>query len=587
MEIKCEGSFIDTIPVPLCTVDKEGKVVRSNPAIGDVFIYDQIKGSDIFALTGVKFETLKNNAQTGEKTNISRNDKVFSLDTQFVTKQWQGVEGEELVIYFIDITKYCTLKEQYQNERPCIGMVSIDNYDELYSSTAENGQMVMLSKIDKAIRKWAASMHASVVKQKESMYCLVFSYEKCMAQIENKFQILDQIREIKTQADFPITLSIGIGLSGNTLDENSEFAQQAFDLALGRGGDQAVVKDGETLSYFGGKTQTVEKGNKGKSRVIGHALRRLVQNSSKVFIMGHKNPDMDAFGAAMGIHRVAKPLNKDTYIILENYGEALDLLYDEAKKSGDYNIITKARALDLVDKDSLVIVVDTHKPSITECPEILERDVEKVVIDHHRKGEEFIEGATLVYMEPYASSTSELVTEIIQYTMDKKDITKLEAEGLLAGIFVDTNHFSVQTGVRTFEAAAWLRRAGADLASVKKFFQVGKDLFTRRARGVSDAVFDENGNVFAICQGQSENAQMICSLVADELLQVRGTRRSFAVGTNDKGRTIISARSVGDINVQVIMEKFNGGGHLNVAGAQVDMEPEEVIEKIKKLLEEE
>ena len=587
METKCEGSFIDLIPVPLCTVDEEGKVVRANPAIGDVFIYDQIEGSDIFALTGVKYEALLKNAETGMKINISRNDKVFSLSTKIVTKEWHGEVGEHLVLYFIDVTQYCELKEQHQNEKPCIGMVSIDNYDELYSSTSENAQMVMLSKIDKTIRKWANSMHASVVKQKESMYCLVFSYEKCMAQIENKFQILDQVREIKSEADFPITLSIGIGLNGKTFDENSEYAEQAFDLALGRGGDQAVVKDGDTLSYFGGRTQTVEKGNKGKSRVIGHALKRLVQNSSKVFIMGHKNPDMDAFGAAMGIHRVAKPINKDTYIILENYGEALDLLYEEAQKSDEYSIITKARALDLVDEDSLVIVVDTHKPSITECPEILEKHVKKVVIDHHRKGEEFIEGPTLVYMEPYASSTSELVTEIIQYTMDKKDISKLEAEGLLAGIFVDTNHFSVQTGVRTFEAAAWLRRAGADLASVKKFFQVGKDLFTRRAKGVSDAVFDENGNVFSICQGQSENAQMICSLVADELLEVRGTRRSFAVGQNNKGKTIISARSVGDINVQVIMEKFNGGGHLNVAGAQVEMDPTEVIEKIKILLEEE
>ena len=587
METKCEGSFIDLIPVPLCTVDKEGKVVRANPAIGDVFIYDQIEGSDIFAITGVKYEKLVENASTGMKINIVRNDRVFSLSPKLTTEQWDGEENETLLVYFLDVTEYTRLREKYQNEKPCIGIINIDNYDELYSSTSENAQMTMLSKIDKTIRDWGSSLHASVVKQKESMYCLVVSYERCMAQMENKFQILDQVREIKSEADFPITLSMGFGLNGKTLDENAEFAQQALDLALGRGGDQAVVKDGDTLAYFGGRTQTVEKGNKGKSRVIGHALRRLVQNSSKVFIMGHKNPDMDAFGAAMGIHRVVKPINKETYIILEHYGEALDLLYDAAVKSEDYNIITKAKALDLVDGDSLVIVVDTHKPSITECPEILKQNVKKVVIDHHRKGEEFIEGATLVYMEPYASSTSELVTEIIQYTMEKKDISKLEAEGLLAGIFVDTNHFSVQTGVRTFEAAAWLRRAGADLASVKKFFQVGKDLFTRRAKGVSDAVFDENGNVFSICEGGSENAQMICSLVADELLQVRGTRRSFAVSKNDRGKTIISARSVGDINVQVIMERFNGGGHLNVAGAQVDMEPVEVIEEIKEILEEE
>jgi c-di-AMP phosphodiesterase-like protein len=259
------------------------------------------------------------------------------------------------------------------------------------------------------------------------------------------------------------------------------------------------------------------------------------------------------------------------------------LLYNEAKESGEYNLINRKRAVELIDEKSLVIILDTHKPSITECPELLDVKTKRVIIDHHRKGEEFIENPTLVYTEPYASSTSELVTEILQYTIDRKELTKLEAEGLLSGIFVDTNHFSVKTGVRTFEAAAWLRRVGADLSKVKRLFQVGKELFMSRVKGVSNAQFEDNGIIYTICDGENPNAQMICSLVADELLTVRGTRKVFAVGKNHKGRTIISARSVGANNVQLVMEKLGGGGHLNAAGAQVDMEPAEVIEKIKNI----
>lgn len=574
--------FEEFVPVPMCVVDSEGKVLSANSLIGDVFLYDEITGSDIFALTGIKYETLKNSVDNETDIHLKRNDRVFNLVATMV----DSYDSSIMYIYFMDITKLLEAEEKYDDEKTCIGIINIDNYDELSSSTSIEDHMKLASDIDSAIRKWASGLAGSVIKKKENTYIIIISKIKCTQQMELKFPILDTVRAIETTADFPVTLSIGIGINGQTNESNDELAQQALDLALGRGGDQVVVKDGDDIYYFGGKAQTVEKNNKGKSRVIGHALKRLIQASSKVFIMGHKNPDMDAFGAAMGINRLAVQLNKESFIILEKYGEALDLLYKEAKASENYNIITKQKALDTIDEKSLIIVVDTHKPSITECPEILDFPCKRVVIDHHRKGAEFVENPTLVYTESYASSTSELVTEILQYTIEKRDITKLEAEGLLAGIFVDTNHFSVKTGVRTFEAAAWLRRVGADLSNVKGLFQVDRELFMSRAKGVSNAVFEENGIAFAICEGKTPNLQMICSLVADELLTIRGMRMVFALGVTDKGKTIISARSIGEVNVQIIMEKFNGGGHLNAAGAQIEMAPSEVIAKIKEIVEE-
>lgn len=578
-EINGLAPFQEMIPIPVCVLDKDGRVVDSNSLIGDVFIYDDIVGGSIFALTGIKFDRLKSVSETNEPIHLERNEKIFNLVPTVVESN-----GEEYTyVYFMDVTQQEKVEKKYDEEKVCIVKIHIDNYDELNSSTSVDSQMGLVSEIDKTIRKWASGLSASVNRQKENVYIVLISKGKCRQQMEAKFPILDRVREIESSADFPVTLSIGIGFNGDTPEQRDEASQQALDLALGRGGDQAVVKDGDKILYFGGATATVEKNNKGKSRIIGHALKRLVQASSKIFIMGHKNPDMDCFGASMGISRMAKAINKETYIVLEEFGEALALLYNEAKESGEYNLINRKRAVELIDEQSLVIILDTHKPSITECPELLDVKTKRVIIDHHRKGEEFIENPTLVYTEPYASSTSELVTEILQYTIDRKELTKLEAEGLLSGIFVDTNHFSVKTGVRTFEAAAWLRRVGADLSKVKRLFQVGKELFMSRVKGVSNAQFEDNGIIYTICDGENPNAQMICSLVADELLTVRGTRKVFAVGKNHKGRTIISARSVGANNVQLVMEKMGGGGHLNAAGAQVDMEPAEVIEKIKNI----
>lgn len=572
--------FTASIPLPMCIVDSKGKITSASPRIGEVFLYDGIKGADVFALTGIKHEQLLIAAKEEELIIISRNEKTFKITPTFLK-----ADNKALVLYFTDITETEKLKKKCEEEQPCFVLVNIDNYDELINSTDEDDQSALVSTIEKEIRAWGTRLDASTTKHKEHMFLIIAEKAMIEQESKNKFNVLDKVRTIETEADFPVTLSIGIGLGGKDPAQSDKYADEALDIALGRGGDQAVVKNGKKLYYYGGKTQTVEKGNKGKSRIIGHALARLIETSSKVLIMGHRNPDMDSFGAALGIYRLARPINKETYIIVNKHNEALELMYKTVKETGDYNIITNRKAGHLADAGTLVVVVDTHRPSITEFPELLEKVDRLAVIDHHRKAEEFIKNPTLAYTEPYASSTSELVTEILQYTIERKALTRLEAEALMAGIAVDTNRFSVKTGVRTFEAAAWLRRAGADMAEVKKYFQVNPDTFKSRAKCIAAAEYDENDMAFSICEGKNENAQIINSQVADELLTVRGIRASFVAGMNENGRTIVSARSIGDLNVQIIMERFNGGGHMNTAGAQMDLSPEQAIEEVKKILE--
>ena len=372
-----------------------------------------------------------------------------------------------MILYFTDISDFEEMQERYKKEQACYAIINVDNYDELVASTAEENQSSVMTQIDRCIRGWGASVEASVTRYKSHMYMVIFENSYFQQQERRKFPILDEVREIETEGDFPITLSIGIGLGGQTPADNDRFAGEALDLALARGGDQAVVKENDNISFYGGKTQTVEKGNKGKSRIIGHALCRLIDSAKNVIIMGHENPDMDCFGSALGIYRLSKPRNKNTFISDRQIQRSSSTSIQRSSYEGDYDIIKNQKALPIACEDTLLIVVDTHRPSITECPELLNIAENIAVIDHHRKGGDYIANPTLAYTEPYASSASELVTEILEYTIDRRDLKQLEAEALLAGIMVDTNRFSVKAGVRTFEAAAWLKRAGADTADVR------------------------------------------------------------------------------------------------------------------------
>ena len=302
--------------------------------------------------------------------------------------------------------------------------------------------------------------------------------------------------------------------------------------------------------------------------------------------MGHKNPDLDSFGAALGINRVARSIGKDSYILLNSYNDALADIVADAKEIGEYEFISTERALSLADENALTVIVDTHRPSLVEAYELVEKCARTVIIDHHRRSEDAISNTILSYMETYASSSSELVTEVVQYACEKRVISKFEADALLAGIMVDTNRFAVKAGVRTFEAASWLKRNGADLEKVRRYFQSDSENFKVRAACIANADFYDNGIAMSICPGENQNSQIVNSQVADELLTIKGVKASFVAGKNEHGRTVVSARSLGDINVQIIMEKFGGGGHLNTAGAQVDCSPEEILELIRQTIDE-
>ena len=568
-------------PMPMCVVNAQGKVTRASRRIDEVFKYDGIVGADIFALTGIKLQEITGAAEENTVLYLKRNDRNFKV----VPGMIGSGETEAILLYFVDVTSYETLKDLYNDEKACVMVINVDNFDELTSSAGEAREMQISTEIDKLIRTWCTKLEASVTRFREHLYQVILTQKNYRQLVNSRFTILDQAREIETEADFPVTLSIGIGIGGKSPAETDLYAQDALYLALGRGGDQAVVKNVRNFEYYGGKSQSVERGYKGKSRIIAHALKTLMSQSSKVFIMGHRNPDMDSLGASLGIHRVAASMGKESYIILDSYNEALISIAEDAKATGDYEFVSSDKALSLADETSLVVVVDTHRPGLVASMDVINKVNRTVVIDHHRRAEDALPNQLLSYMQSYASSASELVTEVVQYACDKKVLTKMEADALLAGIMVDTNRFAVKAGVRTFEAASWLRRAGADLEKVRSYFQSDADSFRTRAFCVANAKIYDDGIAMSICPGQDPNAQIVNSQVADELLSVKGVKASFVAGQDENGQTVVSARSLGDINVQVVMEKFGGGGHFNTAGAQVDMMPEEILRQIKESLD--
>lgn len=580
--------FISKNPLPLCMIDYAGEILWINKKFSEIYEDVEMFHTNIHQITNVKHTEFLNNEDEDKYMLVSHGGKTYRVMASSMRSK-EGEQHEEnntTMLYWLDITNLETLKNLYKDEKLCTAYVNVDNYDDLIASSPDERKAVIAAQIEKTIRQWAAKINASVTRYRAGQYHIALEYKHFEKLEINKFSILDEVREIETDADFPASLSIGIGVGAKTPQQLDEYAAAALDLALGRGGDQAVVKKMSKVEYYGGRLQAVEKRNKGKSKIMAHALRQLIDQSPNVVIMGHKKPDMDCFGAALGVFRIAKNRNKEAIIVINDYHESLENIYNRAKESENYRFENSETVLGLVEKDTLLIVLDTHKPSLVECPELLYKTDKIVVIDHHRKAEESIENPTLTYMESYASSTSELITEILQYIGDKKEVDKLEAEALLAGITVDTKSFSVKTGVRTFEAASWLRRSGADTASVRQFFKTDLQFFKRKSVLISDAQVLENGIALTYTEEPASNMQILASQAADQLLDINGIRASFAAGPTNEGYTAVSGRSLGEINVQTILEKIGGGGHLTTAGAQLEMTPKEAIEKLKQLISE-
>ena len=573
--------FILSMPVPVCVVGTDGTIVKANSLMKNVFLYEDIIGTNFFALTGIKRETLVNANE--EQVVLDKNDKFFRLKVNE-----DASLDDEIVVFFDDRTVREGFRAKLESERATMFFINIDNYEELLASVPEEYKRVIPSQIDSTVRKWAASYGSPVVSTGDDSYVMVSTYGDTSQMIENNFVVLDEVRNIEAEVDFPISISIGVGISQEGLNEATALAEAALELALGRGGDQAVVKDDEHTMYYGRSSQTVEKNNRGKARVIAHAIKNLVKDADKVLIMGHRWPDMDALGAAIGAYSICRFLDKDAYIVIEDHDEAIEAIYEHAVDSEMYNIIKHEKAIQIAEssKNVLLFVVDVNRPRLVECEELLSMCKDIVLIDHHRRTEDSLRNTAVSYVESYASSASELVTEITQHISQKRFISKFEGEAMLAGIMVDTNNFSGRSGVRTFEAAAWLKRSGADTTEVKRYFQTDREDFKTKATAIANADFRENGLAFARTEGNSAISTIINAQVADELLMVKGVKASFVLGTNEKGQTIISARSLGEINVQILMEKFSGGGHFTSAAAQVDGEYEEVMAELERVIDE-
>lgn len=573
--------FILSMPIPVCVVGTDGTVVKANPLMKDVILYEDIVGAKFFTLTGIKREQLIDANE--EEIILEKNDKSFRLRVNE-----EADLNDDIVVFFDDRTAREGFRAKLESERATMVFINIDNYEELLASVPEEYKRVIPSQIDSIVRKWGVAYESPVMSTDDNTYVMVSTYGKTQEIIADNFSVLDEVRNIEAEVDFPISISIGVGISEESLNEATDLAQSALELALGRGGDQAVVKDDEHTKYYGGTSQTVEKNNRGKARVIAHAIKNLVNDADKVLIMGHRWPDMDSFGAAIGAYSICRFLDKDAYIVCEEHNDAIDTIFEQAVDSEEYNIVKHDKALQLAasHKNVLLIVVDCNRPVLVECPDLLSKCSDIVLIDHHRRTEDSLQNTAVSYVESYASSASELVTEIIQHISQKRFVTRFESEAMLAGIMVDTNNFSGRSGVRTFEAAAWLKRSGADTNEVKRYFQTEKEDFKTKASAIAKAEFRDDGIVFARTKGGTSNATIINAQVADELLMVKGVKASFVFGRNIKGQTIISARSLGDINVQFLMEKFGGGGHFTSAAAQVNEKYADVREQLEEQINE-
>jgi c-di-AMP phosphodiesterase-like protein len=574
---KASKSLLARMPIPAVVLNSKGEILWYNVSYSQAFNENEEIKKLVKKYTEGKADEKKNQIEFN-----GRYYSVLKIDSQTKRKKREDLS---CTLLFLDNTEYFRLKKSLASDRPVVGHVIIDNYEEAMMAVEDIKKAVVSSEIEKKLSEWAFSIKAFMKKYDDDKYFVIFKEEGLKTLEENKFEILDKVREIGEEIKIPLTLSIGIGANANDFLALNEYASSALDLALGRGGDQAVIKRGDKISFYGGRTQAVEKRTKVKARVIAHAIRDLIKESSTIFIMGHDFMDFDSLGAAIGMYRACMSLGKKAYIVLDKSNVAIDELVKKIQNTKGYEdlFIKSSEVKNTVDQNSLLIVVDTHRPSHLTYPEIVDIIDRIAVIDHHRRGKEFIDKALLVYLEPYASSASELVTEILQYIVDKIDIKPIEAEALMAGISVDTKNFTFRTGSRTFEAASFLRRKGADTTSVKQLFQNDIESYIIKSSIVKNAEILDNGIAIAVSPPNANN--LIIAQAADELLTIKGVQASFVLLKREED-VAISGRSLGDINVQIILEKLGGGGHLTVAGAQVKKPIEEVLQDLKNAIKE-
>lgn len=495
---------------------------------------------------------------------MALNSDIFSAE---------GYDGYLIAIYLFDETALRIALKEVDDQSLAVGMIYLDNYEEALESVEEVRRSLLIALIDRKVNKYIAALDGICKKTEKDKY-LVILRKKAISQLqESRFDLLDDVKTVNIGNEMAVTISMGIGVDGLSYAQNYEFGRNAIDLALGRGGDQAVVKSPDNITYYGGKSQQVEKNTRVKARVKAHALKEIITGKDKVLIMGHRLADVDSFGAAVGIYRIAKTLDRKAHIVLNEISTSVQPLVEMFKDNSEYEedmIIGSQQAVEEANGNVVLVVVDVNKPSITECPELLKYCKSIVVLDHHRQGTEVIENATLSYVEAYASSACEMVSEILQYTVDNIKIRPEEADCMYSGIVIDTNNFMTKTGVRTFEAAAFLRRSGADVTRVRKLFREDAIEYKAKADAVSQAEIYRNFYAISVCTNDEvQSPTIIGAQAANELLNIKSIKASFIL-TEYQNQIYVSARSIDEVNVQVIMERLGGGGHMNMAGCQME-----------------
>ena len=563
-------------PFPLIILETDGNVIWKSSKFASEFANIDINTFINDLVFDLK-EEIQNKKEKTDKSilrSIQVNKKVYKLVGKFVnSKKYSKTNNDEYmaILYFIDETENIKLQKEYNDSKSCVGIIMIDNYEENMQMLESEEKAQYIAEIDKEIFEWTNETNGILIKADRDRYIYIFE-QKYLDQIkEDKFSILDRIKELDPKQKIQFTLSIAISNEGEVDKDKYKSAQTAMDIVLGRGGDQAVIRQNDIYKFYGGRAQEVEKRTKVKARVVAHALENLIKESSKVMIMGHANPDIDAMGSSIGVYRLAKSLEKNAYIITSNT-PTLEAFKESLLEEPEYEdvLISKEVAEENIDDDTLLVVVDTHKITYVESEEVLKKAKKIVIIDHHRRSADYIENATLTFQEVYASSAAELVTELLQYAEVNVELNKIEAEALYAGIMMDTKNFTFKTGVRTFEAAAYLRKCGVDIIRVKKWFQSDLESFNKIAEIVKSAEIVNGSIAIAMYDQEKEkDVSLLCAKAADELLTIGNVTASFVLG-NLGDKICISGRSIGDINVQVILEKLGGGGHITLAGAQVE-----------------
>lgn len=573
-------------PFPLIILEMNGNVIWRSEKFAMEFANIDINNYLNDILVEINLKSAENTKIKCITKEIEINNRYYKIIGEFERKfnnQKKRSNDNLAIIYFIDETDKIKLKKEYDASKSCVGIIMIDNYDDTMQRMERQDRPQILAEIEKRVYKWIEIANGIIIKTERDSFVLLFENRFMESIKQNKFSILDEIKEINSKMQ--ITLSIAISNEGKSNKERYKSAMAAMDIVLGRGGDQAAIRENGKYLFYGGRVEEVERRTKVKARIIAHALQELIQESNRVVVMGHINPDVDAAGSALGIYRIVRTLGKEAYIAIDYKYAGIQNFVQDLFENEEYKSIFKSKdeIEEFVDQDTLIIIVDTHKKSLVESQAILEKTNKIAIIDHHRRSEDYIKKSMLTFQEVYASSAAELVTEILQYIQEDVKIRTIEAESLYAGIMVDTKNFTFKTGVRTFEAAAFLRKCGVDIIKVKKWFQSDLQSYSKISDIVKKAEIIRSSIAISEYNVEEKETGLICAKAADELLTIGNITASFVLGKMDS-YVVISGRSIGDINVQIILEKLGGGGHINLAGAQVEGEIDEVknrlIEKI-------